>query len=605
MKWMGIVWWIGVLAAADPRNIKEGRAIPTETYADQPYVVKTDDGAWLVCITTGSGREGESGQHVVTMRSSDRGQTWTKPLDVEPADGPESSYAVMLKVPSGRIYVFYNHNTDNIRQVQGDNPPYRDGVVKRVDSLGHFVFKYSDDHGRSWSAKRYDIPQRDFEIDRKNVYGGKIKFFWNVGKAFIHRGAGYVPLHKVGGFGDGFFTSSEGVLLRSENLLTERDAEKVRWVTWPEGEIGLRTPPGGGTVAEEQSFVALSDGSLFAVYRSIDGYSVCNYSRDGGKTWEQPRYMRYADGRAMKHPRAATFVWRCENGRFLYWFHNHGGRFIREHPQQRTIAYQDRNPVWLVGGAEADSPQGKVIRWGQPDIALYDDDSMVRMSYPDLIEEGGQYWLTETQKNIARSHAIDPQLLAGLWGAESGDVAGALLSLPAAGQPMPKQTPAPELPLFTARSNREDYGTQDLRAGVTVHFRFRLPAWRSGVWLVDNRDEQGRGFAVSTIDGGKLQLTINDGRTENRWASDGVFAAAQSHDVSVIVDGGPKVILWVTGGKLLDGGEERQFGWGRYHPGMQSLRGGKQIQMASEVEQLRIYGRALRVAEALRLEKAH
>jgi hypothetical protein len=213
------------LAAAqqvrDWRNITSGHEMPSEGYADQPYIVKTNDGAWLMVVTTGAGVEGAGGQHIISSRSTDQGKTWSKPVDVEPASGPEASYAVLLKVPSGRVYVFYNHNTDNIRELKADNPPYKDGVVRRVDSFGHFVFKYSDDHGRTWSPQRYDIPQRDFEIDRNNVYGGKIKFFWNVGKAFEHKGAGYVPLHKVGGFGEGFFTSSEGVLLRSANILTE------------------------------------------------------------------------------------------------------------------------------------------------------------------------------------------------------------------------------------------------------------------------------------------------------------------------------------------------------------------------------------------------
>ena len=95
-------------------------------------------------------------------------------------------------------------------------PWFPDGVCRRVDSLGHFVFKYSDDHGRTWSAQRYDIPLREFDIDRQNAYGGTLKFFWNVGKPFVLDGAAYVSLHKVGGFGEGFFTRSEGVLLKSD-----------------------------------------------------------------------------------------------------------------------------------------------------------------------------------------------------------------------------------------------------------------------------------------------------------------------------------------------------------------------------------------------------
>ncbi len=225
--------------APDPRNIRNGLEIPNEGYADQPYIVKTDDGAWLCALTTGPGAEGQGGQHIITVRSVDQGQTWSEPVDVEPSDGPEASYAVLLKTPYGRVYVFYNHNTDNVREVQADGGP-----IRRVDSLGHFVFKYSDDHGRTWSAKRYDVPQRDFEIDRNNPYQGKLKFFWNVGKAFLHHDGGYVPLHKVGGFGEGFFTSNEGVLLDSDNILTERDPEKIAWETLPDGDIGIRDAAG-------------------------------------------------------------------------------------------------------------------------------------------------------------------------------------------------------------------------------------------------------------------------------------------------------------------------------------------------------------------------
>ncbi len=37
------------------------------------------------------------------------------------------------------------------------------------------------------------------------------------------------------------------------------------------------------------------------------------------------------------------------------------------------------------------------------------------MSYPDLIEQDGRYWITETQKTVARVHSVDPELLEGLW----------------------------------------------------------------------------------------------------------------------------------------------------------------------------------------------
>lgn len=209
---------------SDPRDIKHGREIPTATYSDQPYIVKTDDGAWLCCVTTGVGREREPGQTVATMHSMDLGRTWSAPVFVEPADGPEASYGVMLKVPSGRVYIFYNHKTDNIREIPAEPSAwFPGGVCKRVDSLGYFVFKYSDDGGRTWSARRYPIPVREMDIDRRNPFGGRIRYFWNVGKPFIHDGAAFVSLHKVGGIGEGFFFVVDGI------LNNDGDARQFGW----------------------------------------------------------------------------------------------------------------------------------------------------------------------------------------------------------------------------------------------------------------------------------------------------------------------------------------------------------------------------------------
>jgi hypothetical protein len=594
-----------MMTTQDSRNITTGWEIPTSSYSDQPYIIRTDDGAWLCCVTTGAGEEGAPGQIVTTLRSTDRGRTWSQPVAVEPAGGPEASYAVMLKVPSGRVYIFYNHNSDNIREIPADPCSWLpDGRCKRVDSLGYFVFKFSDDHGRTWSRERCAIPVREMQVDRENPHGGAIRYFWNVGKPFIHDGAAYVSLHKVGRIGDGFFVISEGVLLKSAGLLTERDPARIEWQTLPDGDAGLRTPPGGGSVAEEQSYSVLSDGSFFCVYRSIDGHPVCSYSRDGGHTWSVPEYMRFADGRLIKHPRAANFAWKCRNGKYLYWFHNHGGRFIREHPQRRTNAYEDRNPVWMCGGVEADSPQGKVIRWSQPEIALYDDDPYVRISYPDLVEEAGEYFLTETQKNKARVHRLDPLLLAGLWAQLEGGLhpaKGAVLDYSGPQSGLPATVALPSFPDFTRRdAHRPDYGEEDLRAGFTLDLRLTLDTLAGGQVLLDNRTPEGRGFCLQTTPRGTLELALNDGRSHSAWDCDpDELVPGRAHHVSVIVDGGPKLIYFVIDGRLNDGGDHRQFGWGRFNPHWHGPSGAEQLGIAPSVSRLRIYPRALRVSEAV------
>jgi len=149
--------------ANDPRNLTGGRIIPARGYCDQPYVARTGDGAWLCVLTTAPGHEGVPGQQVLTQRSLDQGRTWSAPVPLEAPDAPENSYAVLLVVPTGRIYAFYMFNRDNLREVRTEDG----GAFPRVDSLGYYVFRYSDDHGRSWSAERYDVPIREFACDTR------------------------------------------------------------------------------------------------------------------------------------------------------------------------------------------------------------------------------------------------------------------------------------------------------------------------------------------------------------------------------------------------------------------------------------------------------
>ncbi len=588
----------------DPRHISNGWNIPSEGYADQPYIVKTDDGAWLCVMTTGKGREGAGGQHVVSMRSKDRGRTWEKPVDIEPADGPEASYAVLLKVPTGRIYVFYNHNTDKVREIKSETGE----SIQRVDSLGHYVFKFTDDGGRSWSAQRYDVPVREFDCDRTNVYRGSLRFFWNVGRPLLRDDAAIMVLHKVGAMGEGFFAQSEGAFFKSGTILTERDPEKITFETLPDGTVGLRTPPGGGRVAEEQSIVSLSDGSLYCVYRTVDGWPACAYSRDGGHTWSTPAYASYAPGgRRIKHPRAANFAWRCSNGKFLYWFHNHGGAFIRPGSpgagRDGRTPYEDRNPAWLAAGVERDSPEGKVIHWSQPEILLYDDDPFIRMSYPDLIEEDGKFYVTETQKNIGRVHEIPKLLLDALFGQfENSSVAqtGLILKL-RNDPPMAREVAMPQLPIFHLRDGtRPDHGGKDLRAGFSLEFWMQLDSQAAGQALLNSRDERGRGILVSTTEEETIRIKLNDGRQESSWDCDrGLFTPGKLHHVVITVDGGPKIITFVVDGVLCDGGEERQFGWGRFSPTLRSPNGSAKLKISAAIRSLRLYNRILRTSDAV------
>ena len=595
----------------DWRHIRNGSEIPTEHYSDQPYVVKTDDGAWLCAVTTGAGREGSRGQHIVTLRSTDCGRSWDTPVPVEPADGPEASYAVLLKVPTGRVYCLYNHNTDNVREITGDPASAPDMVFGRVDSLGHYVFKYSDDHGRTWSADRFDIPVREFDIDRENVYEGRIRFFWNVGRPLVREDAAFCSLHKVGNFGDGFFVRSEGVILRSENILAEPDPGEITWQTLPDGDVGLRTPDGGGPIAEEHSYTSLSDGTIYAIYRTVDGHPVYALSRDNGRNFTPPEYLRYANGRHVKHPRAANFVWRCENGKYLYWYHNHGGRFIAEGRVKHGggFPYEDRNPVWISAGEEIDLPDGKTIRWSEPEIVLYEDDPHIRMSYPDMIEQDGNLYLTETQKDVARVHKIDKRFLELLF-SQHGDVEithdGCVCESEAdESEVQSREIEMPELPRFIERdSESADFRGKDNRRGITLELWFRLGSLDANQSLIDWTDDGDRGVIVRTSGRGTVEVLGGDGQSRFYWDTDpDTIRPGELHHLAIVFDGGPKILTFVVDGRVQDGGDSRQFGWCRFSPFLRGLTGADIARVAGSVTGTvpvaRIYNRALMNTECI------
>ena len=137
----------------------------------------------------------------------------------------------------------------------------------------------------------------------------------------------------------------------------------------PEGDCGIRAPKGGINIASEHSYSVLSDGTFYCVYRTIDGYPGCCFSRDGGKSWSDPTFKKYGDGRLIKHPRAANFVWKCSNGKFLYWFHNHGGDFIGRIRIEGVMLILIEIPFGCPAGIEVDTDEGKCIG-SQPEIVL-------------------------------------------------------------------------------------------------------------------------------------------------------------------------------------------------------------------------------------------
>lgn len=584
----------------DLRNINNGVPLLANYYVDQPYLTETMDGGLLCVVTTGTKHEGSAGQHVLSMKSFDGGKTWQDRAPVEPPTEPMSSWGVPITTPSGRIFVFYIFNKDNLQELQADDPPYPGGLTHRVDSQGYYAYRWSDDHGKTWSRERVIIPVREFEIDRNNPYGGNIRLFWNVGKAFISEGAIYVPFHKVGGFGEGWFTSSEGGLACSPDLLTCANPLDASWQTLPDGDHGIRSPEGGGPVAEEQSFTVLSDGSFFTVFRTIDGHPACAYSRDKGRNWSSPEYMRYASGKLMKHPRAANFIWKKKDGGYLYHFHNHGGRSLSSNPQCRTISYEGRNPVWFCRGREEDTPQGKVLVWSQPEVALFADDPQIRLSYPDFIEHKGEYLFTETEKATARIHRLSPSVVRAISNVESDRSIDDLQPI-SEWQALDASTqviPMPELPPFIKRANTSPFGCFYTREGFSIEFNVELSEpVEHRCNFIYNRGLDGSGLEISLDPDQTIGLVLNDSESCVYWKSDPIPEYNREWHIVITVDSSSRIICFYKNGLLDDGGEDRQFGWGRLHPAYKNLFRSKELRISAndhlKISSLKMYDRAL------------
>jgi len=584
-----------VAQTPDPRNLQNANLIPKEGYVDQPYIVINKNGDWVCTLTTGPGGESQPGQHVVATISSDKGRTWSPLIDIEPSNGPEASWVMPFITPSGRIYAFYDYNGDLIKDVDGKPSSQK----LHTALLGWYVFKYSDDGGKTWSDKRFRLPMSAALLDRNNAWSGKVLQFWGIDKPEV------VGTDVVFGFTR--FSSKpsprmeEGWLYRSDNLLTETDPEKIRWKLLPETERGIRGDA-FEPAQQEHNIAPLANGDLCCIYRTDTGYLASSYSRDGGRTWSTPESPTYASGGKLKNPVACPPIWRLPDGRFLLWYHNNS---FRERGTKAPVG--GRNVAWLSAGKEKDG----IIQWSQPEIVAYHslDNRNRGPSYPDLILDGGEYYISCSVKEYAPVFKVDKPLVEGLLQQdESRQVAGKGLLSKADAAALEKGSLAmPRLPDLAKGG------------GFSLDLQVKLDDLSPGQVLLDSRNAEGAGIAVTTTDAGTLQLAISDGTTSSQWDTDpGVVKAGEPSHVTFIVDGGPKIISVVVNGRLCDGGEARPFGWGRFlakqdkaggrdrktvGPDIGDVSGSETLKIApamkGKVEALRIYDRYLRTSEAV------
>lgn len=556
----------------DPRNIVNGHEIPDETYCDQPYIVVMRDGTWVCTLTTAPGGESSLGQHVVATSSTDQGKTWSPVVDIEPSAGPYASWVVPYLTPYGRIYAMYTFNGDNL-SFSGGKQPWFDSTH------GWFAYRYSDDSGKTWS-ERYRIPIRRTACDTAVIDGQIVQMFWSVSKA---EGVGDEMFLSYTKLGKHFLEEGDGWIVHSNNIGTEKDPGKIHWELLPEGMHGIRNPD-FGSIQEEHISTSLNEKDAFCcVYRTTRGFPAVSYSRDACKSWSLPEPMRYATGRIIRTPRACPMIRKCSNGKYVFWFHNNG-----------SPSFQNRNPAWVSGGVERD---GKIF-WSQPEILLYIDSTPSYsngMSYPDLFEADGKYWISETEKEIGRVHEIDPSLLEGMWSTLERQIDGKSANLVEKGLALETSEHHVAFPPQCAdlQHNR----------GITLDFVVDGTGLKEGEILFDNRDEHARGLSVVVGKDGAVALTMKNkgpgSKAGIRCESDPGFVGDGVLPFTVIVDAAPRIISFVGNGQFGDGAAQRTHGWTRFKLIPSDVSGSGTITLAPAVKKFRIYNRYLRVNEAV------
>lgn len=554
---------------SDPRNIETGWEIPSEHYCDQPYVVITPSGDWVCIMTTGYGREGQPGQHIVATISQDQGKTWCDLIDIERSDDTESAYAVPFITPAGRIYAFYNYNGDRF-----------DGG-RRNDELGWYVFRFSDDGGRTWSDQRYRIPMRVTQVDRENSFDGAVQLFWGIGKPIVKDDVLYLPFSKMAQYPQ---DHNEGWIFVSDNILSETNPEHISWALQPEGDAGIKNPS-FSSVQEEHNIALLDNGSIICIYRTTMGYAAQSISSDDARSWSEPEIMcEKPGGRGMKTPRACPMIWKISSGRYLFWYHNNS-----------TFSFGaegNRNPVWLSGGIERNGQ----IEWSQPEILLYSPEKIIGMSYPDLIQANGCYWTAHTNKTVARINKIDNSLIEGLFHQETA------ATVPADGLILESDNCLqtidwPVLPGLLAGG------------GFTVSLRFCCTDLSARGILLDTRGPTGQGIVISISDQKRLKIELIGQRHWVSWDTDpGQIQEGRLHHVTFIVDGAAKVLSVVVDGTLCDGGTTRPYGWCHIPDELNLVNGSLQAQLGSgfsgTIETVHVFNRYLRTSEAISLHRA-
>ena len=227
-----------------------------------PGIIRTASGALLACFDARYHHEGDlcADIDVATVRSTDGGQTWTRPevsMDAGPGHANGCGDPCILQDTTGRIWM-----QSLVCHFSGGASLWTSKTGWDKDKTGQWGMVYSDDDGKTW-CKEYVNPTRQIKKEEWTTI--------------------------LAGPGNGICTSKGYIVFPAQ--IWQRDANPNCMSTICYSTDGGKTWTYGNGVPHKTSecqVVELQDGSIMINCRNETwaGKRVVYVTRDMGKTWE-------------------------------------------------------------------------------------------------------------------------------------------------------------------------------------------------------------------------------------------------------------------------------------------------------------------------------
>lgn len=572
---------------------------------------------WVCAVTLNDAGEGSAGEHIASFYTEDQGQNWNGPFIIHKdltLEKLANSYSAVVQSLTGRIYVVGNANLDNITHTPDGHS------ISRTDEIGYFAMRYSDNGGHTWCDKLYKLPYRETMIDQQNTFKGFTNIFWNVDQFKIRNGTVYAMFTKIQKYPQN--PPQQGYIISSDNLLTENDAEKIRWVYLPDGNNGPHAPPDiayhrlnvNTTIAEEWHIIPLrSSPGFFSIFRTSVGFLGASWTHDptGKIGWVDSTFASFAGdslqgtpdfiSKALKNPRGPITLKRFSNGNYLLLWYNNAFPSYGSQGNRSS-----RNPYWISAARESLDRHG-TIEFSQPEVVLYGvAHGDQRPGYPDFIEDvDGSIWISETQKTSSRVHRLPHFFLNKLWNQFSTKEQlqeDLVFNMTNPAQDTLISLPSSIWDLKSSTGFAIDFWLNDLVLGSNQ------------VLLTSMSNTNSRGIKIVTMEQGNISLVLSDGvRVSNvttDWACTASFLKHntyhhdRNHYVAFNVDAAARIMSVVVNGKVCDGSFIKYWGWSLLADNLFNVEGEKSVLINDQsfkgsMIQTRVYNRSVLMSELI------